>query len=110
VYVDPPYTVKHDNNGFRRYNEQIFTWQDQRDLADLASRLVRKGARVIVSNAHHETIREMYPEEVFHFFQLSRTSCMAGDISGRGNCKELLFVSRNCGRTLSQLRGILQQD
>jgi DNA adenine methylase len=108
VYIDPPYTVKHDNNGFRRYNEHIFTWQDQRDLADAVLKLVESGARVIASNAHHETIGEMYPKAAFHAFPMSRASCMAGEASGRGDCREFLFVSRTCGRTLPQLINILE--
>lgn len=106
LYIDPPYTVRHDNNGFRRYNEQIFTWKDQRDLADAVSKLARKGVRIIASNAHHETIRSMYSRRIFHAFKMARSSCMAGDASGRGECQEFLFVSRNFGRTIPQLMGM----
>ena len=29
IYVDPPYTVKHNMNNFVKYNEHIFSWADQ---------------------------------------------------------------------------------
>ena len=100
VYADPPYTVKHDNNGFRRYNEKIFSWDDQRDLADLLTKLAKRGSRVIVSNAHHDVIRAMYPKNQFRAFVMTRTTCMAGDATRRGTCREWLLVSRNFGDAL----------
>jgi DNA adenine methylase len=93
VYVDPPYTVKHDNNGFVRYNDRIFSWEDQEDLAAMLVMHARKGGRALVSNAHHLAIRKLYPREWFQAFVVKRSTCIAADPNSRGRCSECLLVS-----------------
>lgn len=95
VYVDPPYTAKHDNNGFRRYNERIFTWTDQVDLARILVELAQAGARIIISNANHRALRNLYPHTLFHTVSVRRATCMAADPARRGICDEALIVSQN---------------
>jgi DNA adenine methylase len=46
LFVDPPYTVRHDNNGFIKYNEQLFSWDDQLRLRDAVLRAKERGARL----------------------------------------------------------------
>jgi DNA adenine methylase len=53
LYVDPPYTVKHNMNNFVKYNERIFSWADQIRLRDALVAATGRGARVILSNADH---------------------------------------------------------
>jgi DNA adenine methylase len=60
VYCDPTYTVAHDQNGFIRYNERNFSWADQERLADAAFRAAARGAVVIITNAHHPSIKRLY--------------------------------------------------
>jgi DNA adenine methylase len=91
VYCDPPYTVKHNNNGFRKYNERIFSWADQVRLANVAHQLVKRGAHVIVSNAHHQDLVELYPG--FQPVVVTRPSVIGGNLSVRGRIQEYLFVS-----------------
>jgi len=110
IYVDPPYTVRHDANGFRRYNEKIFSWDDQQDLANILGELVRRGARVVVSNAHHKSVRAVYPNILFHAFGVTRATCMAGDPRRRGVCKEWLLISATFDETPSMIREILNGD
>lgn len=60
VFCDPPYTVARNNNGFVNYNEVKFSWKDQVRLAEAANRARARGAKVIITNAAHASIRELY--------------------------------------------------
>ncbi len=90
IYFDPPYTVAHGNNGFVKYNARIFSWEDQRRLATLAKELVRKGCRVVVSNADHPSIDELYP--FFKRFRIQRPSVIAASAQFRKIVTESVFL------------------
>lgn len=90
AYCDPTYTVAHDNNGFVRYNERNFSWSDQRRLAAVAGAAARRGATVIISNAHHASIRELYPTA--QFITLTRISRISPKVSHRRPVDELLIT------------------
>jgi DNA adenine methylase len=89
VYLDPPYTVAHNSNGFVRYNSQIFAWSDQLRLARLARELVDRGAYVIVSNADHESVTSLY--EGFQRRTIQRSSTIAASSEKRGSISECIF-------------------
>jgi DNA adenine methylase len=90
VFADPPYTVKHDNNGFIKYNEQLFSWDDQVRLRDCLLKAKQKGVHVVVTNADNHWIRELYTSH-FESIRLERNSIIAGDSKKRGKCSELAF-------------------
>lgn len=92
VYCDPPYTVKHDNNGFIRYNEAIFSWQDQVRLADACQEAAMRGARIIVSNARHKPVRDLYAG--FQSRIVHRNSMISGRVKGRGGVTEYVLLSQ----------------
>ena len=92
VYLDPPYTTAHSNNGFIEYNAKVFSWEDQSRLANLALGLVRRNIRVAVSNADHKSIRDLYDHNEFTIHRIKRASTMAGSAAARFAAVELLIV------------------
>ena len=92
IFADPPYTVKHDLNGFIKYNESLFTWQDQERLCKALGNAVERGVRVISTNANHKSIRALY-EGRFRIRSLVRPSVLSADPAFRGPCQELLIES-----------------
>jgi DNA adenine methylase len=88
AFIDPPYTVKHNNNGFVKYNETIFSWKDQERLASAVRRFADRGGRALVTNAAHPSVRRLYEAwtgmEVLH-----RQSLLASDNSFRAHVAEL---------------------
>lgn len=89
VYLDPPYTVAHNNNGFVKYNANIFSWDDQKRLATLAMSLKKRGCYVLVSNAYHSSILDLYAE--FNMFEINRASVIAAASVHRASIKECVF-------------------
>jgi DNA adenine methylase len=90
VFVDPPYTVKHNHNGFVKYNEGLFSWQDQVRLRDSVKEAYKRGAKILVTNAYHPCIKELYRglgEQV----RVNRASLIAGDTSFRGRFEEMVI-------------------
>ncbi|HET9639522.1 MAG TPA: Dam family site-specific DNA-(adenine-N6)-methyltransferase [Allosphingosinicella sp.] len=90
LFVDPPYTVKHNMNGFLKYNEAIFTWEDQVRLRDSCVRAAERGAKVIVTNADHESVRQLYTD-IADYSSICRTSVLAGNADYRTKTTEAVF-------------------
>ncbi len=91
IYFDPPYTVAHGNNGFLKYNAHIFSWSDQIRLANIARDLAKHGCHVIVSNADHPSILELY--SCFKMQRIMRSSAIAASPEYRRNVTECIFYN-----------------
>jgi DNA adenine methylase len=88
VFVDPPYTVAHNNNGFIKYNERIFSWSDQVRLAACVDAAVKRGAKVLVTNASHASIFELY--RGYEVVSVGRAGVIAGRSNARGVYDEVI--------------------
>ena len=92
VFVDPPYTVRHNFNGFLKYNESIFSWADQVRLSECVKAAVQRGAAVIVTNANHESVVDLY-KDAFAYRELTRASILAASSARRGLTTEAIFLA-----------------
>ena len=104
VFVDPPYTVKHNFNGFLKYNDKIFSWSDQVRLRDAVVRASSRGAKVMVMNANHKSIRDLY-DGFGKQTPLQRASVLAANSSFRSEIEELLIRSWLPGRPRAAKKG-----
>lgn len=91
LFVDPPYTVKHNFNGFVKYNQNLFTWDDQVRLRDCCVRARDQGVKVLISNADHESIRDLYAAHG-EIQSLERSSVIAGAKAARQKVTEILVM------------------
>ncbi len=98
VFVDPPYTVKHNLNGFLKYNDKIFSWADQIRLRDAVVRASDRGAMVLVTNANHQSIREIY-DGVGAYEVIQRASVLSASAAHRVRTEELAIRTWVAGST-----------
>lgn len=96
VFLDPPYVTRHNENGFVDYNERLFSWSDQERLAEEASRLVDLGATVIVTNAHHEDVLQLFAG--FRMSAVGRPSTIASSRAARARVSEAILVGGSACR------------
>lgn len=91
IFSDPPYTVKHINNGFVKYNEKLFSWDDQLRLSKALFGAAERGAKIILTNASHPSILALY-EHSFDIQVIDRPSVISGKSSGRGIFREAIIT------------------
>jgi DNA adenine methylase len=94
IFADPPYTVKHNLNGFIKYNEKIFSWDDQVRLKNSLLRATSRGVQVLATNADHQSVRELYADD-FEMRAIERASILSGKAEFRGRYTELLIQAKN---------------
>lgn len=92
IFLDPPYTVSHNNNGFIKYNEKLFSLDDQIRLSKLIDHIKRKKAYYILTNAAHKTINEIF-DRGDRRLTLNRASLIGGINSKRGQTNEYVFTN-----------------
>jgi DNA adenine methylase len=91
VFIDPPYTAKHNYNGFKKYNEKIFSWSDQIRLRDAVVLAAERGAYILLCNAHHNDILNLY-NGLGSQHVLRRKSVIAGDSTFRSDTTEIAIT------------------
>lgn len=92
VFLDPPYTVSHNHNGFIEYNEKIFSLKDQMRLSFIIEKIKIKGAYYILTNAAHKTIDEIF-EKGDTRLELYRSNAIGGKKAERGQTSEYVFTN-----------------
>jgi DNA adenine methylase len=92
IFADPPYVTAHSQNGFLKYNEKLFSWNDQVRLVECLNRAKGHGVQVLATNADTPSIRKLY-EESFTVRTANRSSRIAASPARRGISNELVITS-----------------
>lgn len=96
VYIDPPYRPLTMSSSFTSYNENGFTDENQKELAEFFREMSKKGAYVLLSNSDPKNsdpgdnfFDELYKDFTIERVQASRMINSKAD--GRGEISELLI-------------------
>ena len=92
VFLDPPYTVAHENNGFIQYNQNIFSWNDQERLAGLLQHISDSHAYFVLTNAAHSSIENLFGG-LGELRRLQRHSTIGGRGATRDAVNEYIFTN-----------------
>lgn len=89
LFIDPPYTANHNSNGFLKYNDKLFSWEDQEKLRDSIEAAQKRGAKILLTNANHKSVKDLY-SGMGKYVVVERPSVISGKASGRKKTTELV--------------------
>ena len=92
VFLDPPYTVAHNHNGFVKYNDRLFSFSDQRRLSAMIDQIRSRGAFYVLTNAAHQSIAMLF-DKGDRRIETSRKNIVGGRAAARGSATEYVFTN-----------------
>jgi DNA adenine methylase len=92
VFLDPPYTVSHNDNGFIKYNQKLFSLDDQERLSILIDKIKTRDAYYVLTNAAHSKIDEIFEKGDRKLIK-NRANLIGGKKAGRGHILEYIFTN-----------------
>ena len=92
IFADPPYTALHKNNGFLKYNDKIFCWDDQVRLFEALMQARDRGVHVMLTNGDHKSIRDLF-SPLGKIYSVERSSVIAGDSRFRNMANEIIVCT-----------------
>lgn len=92
IFLDPPYTVAHNNNGFVKYNQRLFSFEDQVRLSKAIDGLRARGAVYLLTNAAHASIAALF-NKGDQTLVLTRGNSVGGRHAQRGSATEYIFTN-----------------
>lgn len=92
VFVDPPYATHSASDTFLKYNDKLFSWDDQQRLFESVVAAKGRGARVLISNIDHSAVRRLY-KGFGALRRVTRLDVLAGNGGKRGPTSELVIAS-----------------
>lgn len=93
VFLDPPYTVSHNDNGFIEYNAKLFSLEDQQRLRDYIDYIDRHHAYYILTNAAHAEINRIFNNDNNTRLIYERNSLIGGKNAQRKTISEYIFTN-----------------
>lgn len=92
IYIDPPYTLSNKNNGFLRYNDKLFSWNDQKRLALSCEKASSRGVFIAISGFWHNDLFDIYKK--WWAIKLPRKSLVSRTVENRREINEILLFNR----------------
>lgn len=96
VYFDPPYRPITDTSSFTAYTENLFTDNDQIELASFVDMMNKKGAKIVISNSDPKNNNpdDNFFDDIYSSHKINRvdaTRMINCNGNARGKIKELLI-------------------
>lgn len=91
LFVDPPYTTKSNSTPYVKYNQDFFSWDDQKRLRDLLVAANSRGVKFLMTNIHDDSIRKLYWGTGFTKKPVDRSMYFSSKAKTRGNYTEYLI-------------------
>lgn len=105
IFLDPPYVPVGKFSDFQRYTKDFFYDDDHIELRDEFKRLVKIGAKIILTNSNVEFVNELYSGYKSEVFETKR---LISSKSSTRSGQDLVIYSTNGGKKLNSQNELLE--